>query len=149
LDTESHERELQDLEFNFIELPKFTKNEAEVTTILDKWLYFIKHADDLEITPAHAINEPALASAYQVANQFSWRKEDLEAYEYRGIKIQDERGALEYANQRGLQQGLQQGEQNKAQEIARNLLQLGLDLAQISQAPGLSIEQINQVTLHN
>ncbi|MDM8532659.1 Rpn family recombination-promoting nuclease/putative transposase [Anaerolineales bacterium HSG25] len=137
LDTETHQQEFTDLEFNFIELPKFKKKEGELETLLDKWVYFIKHADDLEVIPSHAVGDSALESAYHAADQFGWNKKDLEAYDYRGIKIQDERGALQLAEERG--------ERRKALETARNLLKMGLRLEQISEATGLLIDELNQL----
>ena len=37
--------------FSFIELPKFTKTEAELNDIIDKWTYFIKYAGRLKKAP--------------------------------------------------------------------------------------------------
>lgn len=54
LNTETHQQELKDLEFNFIELPKFTKREHKLTTVLEKWIYFLKHADELGVIPESA-----------------------------------------------------------------------------------------------
>jgi predicted transposase/invertase (TIGR01784 family) len=125
LNTDTHEQELKDLEFNFIELPKFTKCEDELETVLEKWIYFIKDAGNLEVIPASADFSP-LRAAYQVANSFSWNREDLEVYENRGIKIQDERGAIQHALEKGLQQGRQEGEQQGRQKIARAMLAEGL-----------------------
>ena len=41
--------------------------------------------------------------------------------------------------------GLAKGAAQKQQEIARNLMQLGLDLAQIRQATGLTAEEIEKL----
>lgn len=129
LNTATGQQELRDIEFNFIELPKFTKSEAELTTVLEKWIYFIQHASDLDVIPASA-DFPALRSAYTAANRFGWSKEDLEAYENRGIKIQDERGALQVAEERG---------QQKAQRaVAQNMLAQGVDWATITKLTGIT-----------
>ena len=40
LDIHTLENDLQDLSYVFIELPKFTKNQSELETLQDKWLYF-------------------------------------------------------------------------------------------------------------
>ncbi len=109
LNDKTHLQELKDLEFNFIELPKFTKTENDLTTVLDKWIYFIKYADDLEVMPVTADFE-ALQEAYQTANQFGWSAEELEFYESRAIKMQDERGALEKSAQIGEERGIKIGE---------------------------------------
>lgn len=131
------EQNITDLELTFLELPKFTKREAELETTLDKWLYFIKYAGDLEVIPANTDVDP-LRSAYEAANRFGWRPDDMDMYVNRGIKIQDERGALQAAEARGEARG----EQKRAQTIAHNLLTQGLDVAQVAAATGLSEEEV-------
>ena len=89
-----------------------------------------------------------------IANQFGWTEEELEAYEDWGIKEQDERGAIQYALRTGMEQGLQQGleqglEQGLRQgvrqerlDMAHNMLSEGFDRATISKISGLSLEEI-------
>jgi predicted transposase/invertase (TIGR01784 family) len=103
VNTVTYQQELTDLEFNFIELPKFTKQEHELTTVLEKWIFFLKHAEELDVIPDSA-DTVALRRAYDIANQFSWTPEELDVYEYWGIKEQDERGAVQYALNAGRQQ---------------------------------------------
>lgn len=147
LDVESHENHLQDMAFYFIELPRFRKCENELVHILDKWVYFIQNAEDLEVIPEH-VWESDLQIAYELADQFGWKKEDLEQYEYRGIKIQDERGALTFAEEKGRTEGLEEGRTEGMEEatlkIARNMLSIGMPIEQIMQATGLSVAQIEQ-----
>ncbi len=133
LNTQTYHQELKDLEFNFIELPKFTKKEHELKTVLEKWIFFLKHADELEVIPDSA-DTVALRSAYDIANQFSWTKEELEVYEYWGIKEQDERGAVQYAVQHALT--------TQQKETARKMLDEGFDRAMIAKISGLSAEEI-------
>ncbi len=133
LNTATYQQELKDLEFNFIELPKFTKTEQALQTVLEKWLFFLKHADELEIIPDSA-DIIALRNAYDIANQFSWTKEELEVYEYWGIKEQDERGAVQYALRTGKQQG--------RLETACKMLAKGYALDEISELTGLSVEEL-------
>jgi predicted transposase/invertase (TIGR01784 family) len=133
------------LELNFIELPKFTKKEEQLTSVLEKWIYFIKHAGDLDIVPQSA-DIPALKAAYEAANQFSWTDHELEVYDYWSIRAQDERGKLEIARQEGLRKGREEarkkGREEVAKQIARHLLRQGLSLAQIAAGTGLSVEEI-------
>ncbi|MEM7133491.1 MAG: Rpn family recombination-promoting nuclease/putative transposase [Chloroflexota bacterium] len=164
LDTETHAHHLKDTVFYFIELPKFTKTEDELTQILDKWIYFISNAPDLDIIPSH-VQEPELRTAYTLANQFGWEKEDLEQYEYRGIRMQDERGAIQLAQDQGIEEGIdigrqegidigrqegidigrQEGEEAAMLKVARNLLSTGMAIEQIIETTGLSAEQIQQL----
>jgi predicted transposase/invertase (TIGR01784 family) len=81
LNERTKKQELDGLEYYFIELSKFTKSEAELTSVLDKWVYFIKHACDLDVVPESADTE-SLKAAYEVANQFGWNRDELEADGY-------------------------------------------------------------------
>lgn len=141
LNTVTYHQELKDLEFNFIELPKFTKADQELSTILEKWVFFLKYADELEVIPESA-DSVALRAAYNIANQFSWTKEELEIYDYWGIKEQDERGAVQYA----LKAGEQKGELKGRLETARKMLADGLDVTLIAKYTGLSVENITALT---
>jgi predicted transposase/invertase (TIGR01784 family) len=108
LNLENQKQDLKDLEFNFIELPKFTKTEAELKTISDKWIYFIKYADDLERIPHHADTE-ALKHAYEIAEQYTWTKEELEVYDYQGMRAYISWGAIEQAKIEGETKGKLEG----------------------------------------
>ena len=87
------------MEFNFIELPKFNKELHELKTLTEKWVYFIKNAESLEVSPDN-INDEDLKSEYEEANVQTWAQEELDAYEYAYIR-EDERERLEKAAQIG------------------------------------------------
>jgi len=65
-----------EIRLEFIELPKFTKTIEECTTIEDKWIYFIKNAEDLDMAPA--FKDPNLREAIEIANTASMSREELE-----------------------------------------------------------------------
>lgn len=138
-----------DLELVFAELPKFAKPEQQLATVLDKWLYFLKTAPDLSAIPPALQQEPAIVHAFGIADKAGLSPEELEDQERREVFIQDQRGALSLAEQRGrtagrreghragLQEGRLEGERNQALAIARNLLDV-LDDATIAAKTGLS-----------
>ena len=133
LNVKTYQQELKDLEFTFIELPKFKQTADEVQSLLEKWIYFIKHAEDLEVIPNH-VDDSALKTAYEEADRFGWNKQDLEAYEYRGIRIQDARGALEVAHKQG------------RVDTARRMKAKGYPIAEIAELTSLSIAEIEALT---
>ena len=149
LDSETYVQEFSDMELYFIQLPNFKKQPHELSHLLDKWVYFIKHAENLDVIPEH-VEEPELQAAYEEANQFGWTRLALAEYEHRNIRIQDERGAItlaeDVAEERGVEKGIKKGRAEGIQlaklEMAQNLLSIGLPIDQIVQASGLSIEQI-------
>ncbi|MFH1961328.1 MAG: Rpn family recombination-promoting nuclease/putative transposase, partial [bacterium] len=66
-----------EIELIFIELPKFIKDENELTTITDKWIYFIKNAGKLEYTPKTLEKELEIKKAFGIANMAGMSREEL------------------------------------------------------------------------
>lgn len=100
LDVETKEQIIQDVEFNFIELPKFNKTIDQLETSIDQWIYFIKKAENLTLIP-ESVKDEGLKEAYTEANQKNWTKEELEDYERFSIKERDEKGRIEFAEKKG------------------------------------------------
>lgn len=119
---------ISDIEFNFIELPKFKKPESELKTIIDHWVYFIKNAENLDVIPDN-INDEGLKSANEDADKHNWSKEELEAYDNVFIREQDDRGRLTKIQK----------------DIARKLLKSGLPLEVVSESTGLTIDQVREL----
>ena len=87
------------MKFRFIELKKFTKEVHELKNIIDKWTFFIKNADELEVMPNN-VDDEGLKEAYEEAAQHNWSKEAYDAYIYSGIREQDDKGRIELAEKR-------------------------------------------------
>ena len=96
IDEETGECVFTDMKFRFIELPKLNKKVNELKTIIDKWTFFIKNADELEVMPDN-VDDEGLKEAYEEAAQHNWTREEYDAYIYAGIREQDERGRIEKA----------------------------------------------------
>lgn len=127
-DVETGENFIKDIEFNFIELPKFKKTATELTTIVDQWVYFIKNAENLEVIPED-VHDQGLKYAYQGADKHNWTKEELEAYDYALMREQDDRGRFTK---------LQKG-------IARNFLKSGISIEIVAQNTGLTIDEVEKL----
>ncbi|MBO0615006.1 Rpn family recombination-promoting nuclease/putative transposase [Thiothrix fructosivorans] len=91
-----------DLELVFIELPKFVKELDELTTISEKWVYFVKNAGKLDYVPDTLKIEPQILDAFGIANHAGLTEEELEAQEkrYDFLRVQ-----------RALQDGLKAAEE--------------------------------------
>lgn len=128
INQETHTQDLDDFEFSFIELPKFTKNLEELESILDKWVYFIQNARDLTIIPSQYASQEEFHEAFAIATQTTWDKKELEVYDYISLKEFDEINALRTAERKGMERGMQKGmEKGMEQEkisIAKNLLEI-------------------------
>jgi len=161
LDKETLAHELQHFEFHFIELPKFTKEleELEVSLnselILDKWIYFLKHADSLQNIPA-PLKDQAIQDAFIVLEQGNWSRAELEAYDRSLDAWRSYEGQMEAAKEiseakgeargieRGMAQGIEKGKLEAKLEIAKKLLDIA-DVATIAATTDLTIEQVEEL----
>ena len=136
IDTETGENFIKDIEFNFIELPKFNKKETELTTVIDQWVYFIKNAEDLVVIP-ESVKDEGLKNAYEDADKHNWTKEELDAYDYALMREQDDRGRITFATKKAVQQ--------RDIDIASNFLKLGVSIEDTAKGTGLTVEQVRKL----
>ena len=158
LDTKTKEVFYDKLTFIYLEMPKFTKTEAELETLFDKWLYVIRNLASLMERP-RTLQEKVFQHLFDAAEIAKFDKkeryeyeESLKAYrdlfsvietaELRGEKRGEEKGRAEGLKE-GLAQGLREVERNKI-STARKMKQLGMALADIVIVSGLSEEEIQQ-----
>ena len=145
LNTQTHEQELKHQEFHFVELPKFTKKENELETVVDKWLYLLKNAYKMEAVP-EALNSPkAMHEALDILSTYRWTKSELEAYEKELDRVRVEKSILRTERDAGREEGEQVGEQKKTIAIAKQMLAKGLDAALVCEVTGLSEEEISRL----
>ena len=138
LDVETGENLINDIEFNFIELPKFNKKETELRSVIDQWVYFIKNAENLAVIP-ESVKDEGLRNAYEDADKHNWSKAELDAYDYVLMREQDDRGRLSFAIKKEVKKELNQ--------VAKNLLKLGLSIEDTVKATGLTVEQVQKLTI--
>jgi predicted transposase/invertase (TIGR01784 family) len=136
IDEASGECAFKDLKFRFIELKKFNKNAHELNSIIDKWTFFIKNAEELEVIPEN-IDDEGLKEAYEEAAQHNWTREAYDAYIYSGIRDQDEKGRIELAEQRAKFEQLV--------ELVLNIYNNGVAIDVIARSANKSEEEIMQV----
>jgi predicted transposase/invertase (TIGR01784 family) len=136
MDCETHEQKLNDFEFNFIELPKFTKIEEELDNLVDKWIFFIKNAPDLKVIPDN-ITDKGLKQAYIDADRHNWTKEELEEYEYAEMREQDELGQTQLAVEKALE--------HRDTETVMELYKNGVTVEIISISVKLPIERVKEI----
>ena len=129
---ENYEHKLKDIQFNFIELRKFTLEVDDLQTLIEKWVFFIKNAENLDVIPAN-INDEGLKEAYRDADKHSWKKEELIAYDNASIAEQDVRGKMKFVVDK----------RNK--EIVEKCYLKGIEIEDISEITGLSLDNIQAI----
>ncbi|MBF0226537.1 MAG: Rpn family recombination-promoting nuclease/putative transposase [Desulfobacterales bacterium] len=161
LDSKTYKQEIKDFEFNFIELTKFKKKLDELETVIDKWIYFFKHTEDLKVVPVELSSVKEIAEAFEIAEQHNWTQEELDIYEYwqmqeaihinilesgiKKAKIEGKEEGLKEGKEKGREEGLKEGEIKAKKETAKKFLSLGVDVATVIKATGLDEKTINDL----
>ena len=112
LDKETSEHHLKDFSFTFLELPKFKKKIEELETILEKWAYFFKHAEETQEGDLERIvgGDKVIKRAYEALNRFSWSQIELNTYEEAEKRELDAKAILKSARAEGKAEGEAIGE---------------------------------------
>ena len=128
-----------DLEMHFIELPKFRKKNPDISSKLDQWLWLICGEEE-KIKMAKNENEK-IKEAKSELEKLEMSAEDRELYELRLKAIRDEINIRESGYTDGMKDGAEKGKK----EIAKNLLKQNIAIDIISQATGLTQEEIEKL----
>jgi predicted transposase/invertase (TIGR01784 family) len=163
-DRDTHETFSDKLRFIFIELPSFHKEESECETDFERWIYVLKNMDTLKRMPFKA-RKSVFEKLEKIVDIASLTKEERMKYdesikvfrdqlatisfaEEKGWRKGLERGmeeGMEKGMEKGMKKGVEKGMKEKSWEIARNLKKLGVSTDTISQASGLSVEEIENI----
>jgi predicted transposase/invertase (TIGR01784 family) len=100
-------RGLPQVQYVFLELPKYEAGEAP-GTLIERWAYFFREAKDLEVVPP-ALEGAPFRDALEVARTATFSAEEWEGYERAKMAEQDARGALAVARQEGAREGHKSG----------------------------------------
>ncbi len=143
----SNNQEFRHLEFHLLELKKFKKEITENSSLVDKWIYFLKTAKDIENIP-DSLKDPALQEAFGVLERGAWTMQELDQYERLLDAMRSHESiletAIENAVEKAIEDGLAQGQDKKAKEIAKQLLAV-LETKAIAKVTGLSIAEIEEL----
>ena len=133
----------------FVELPKFNKSLDELETLVDKWIYFIKEADSLEVIPESLGEISVIEKALNIANEINLSVKELELLEQRAIMAQDESGRILFAEEKGEKIGQEKGRIKEA--IALMIRQLQKRFGEVpenlkNQLQNLSLEELENLS---
>jgi len=100
-----------DIRIHVIELPKFGSDVDRLTTPLDAWLYFLRHAAELEVQMLPSqLDTPEIRQALASLAMLAETDSEREIYEGRLKALRDEHARMSDARSQGLADGLDQGE---------------------------------------
>ena len=152
------------LEFVFVEVEKFDKSEEELETDLDKWLYLLKNMSNLLERPER-LRDRIFTKLFDVAELAQLDDKDRTNYiksmnterdtynqiEYaretgreEGHKVGKEEG-LKEGKEEGLKEGREEGAKQKSFDIAKRMLEKGIETETISELTGLTEKEISEL----
>lgn len=130
------------LTYIYLEMPNFSKSEAELESRLDKWLYFIKHLEDFQTIPT-IFNDEVFTKAFEKAELAKFDQTELDKYESSLKTYRDLKGVIDTAFDEGKIEGRIEGKMEGKIEVAKSAKLLGLSTADIVKLTGLSADEIN------
>jgi predicted transposase/invertase (TIGR01784 family) len=170
LDKESYSHDLKDFYFSFLELSKFKKNIDALESMVEKWTYFFKHAEETHEKDLEKIigSDQVIQRAYEELNRFSWSEIELNTYEQEEKRERDAQAiidqrlldieaaeaaakarveAAEAAAKAGVEAAKNKYKEEGVQEVAKSMKRAGLSAKDIAQYTGLSQEEIDHLKI--
>ena len=150
-----HNRQVYDkLTYIYLEMPNFKKEEHELKTRLDKWLFFIKNLETFIVIPEIFKNDVVFKEAIQKAELSKMSEEALSTY-YSGLKeYRDTISKIKTAKREGIEEGEANKEKyadekakEKQLEMAKKCLQRGMSITDIVDLTGLTEGEIRGITI--
>ncbi|OHD79845.1 MAG: hypothetical protein A2355_11735 [Spirochaetes bacterium RIFOXYB1_FULL_32_8] len=125
-------------------MPRFKKNENELESHFEKWLYFLKNLIEFEDIPV-VLKEAVFEKGFKIAEVAALNKDQHEAYEKSLLQYWDIKSAVDTA----FDDGKIEGKIEEKYETAAIMISEGFDLETISRLTKLPIEKITKYQKDN
>ena len=136
--------ELSDIEeIHFIEIPKLEDGSDE-KDMLVAWIEFLKNPESEKVRSLE-MSVDEIREAKDELIKMSNDDTQRELYEMRAKTLRDKVSALNEAERKGIKKGREEGQKNKAIEIAKSLIDLGLDKESIAKSTGLDLCEVEKL----
>ena len=133
------------LHFKFLQMPLFNKQEHELETHFDKWVYFLKHLEDFDHIPT-ILNEPIFTKGFEIASVAHLNADQYDAYIKSVLSYNEAKAVLDTAYEEGKLEGLMEGklegQLDEKFEVAKSMLNKGFDISLIADITKLSEQDI-------
>ena len=158
LDGHREEIVIDNIEWWFIELPKFRKMHKNINSKIDQWLLFIDDEEKELVKMAEEKNQ-TLQKAREEMNYLTGDAAVRRLAELREIWELDYNSDINYAREKGEKSGLKrgrkegraegraEGKKEEKKEIAKKLLKLQMPIEQISEITSLTGDEIKNIDI--
>ncbi len=138
----------------YIQLPQMTKSLEECQTPVELWVYVLKNIESMVEIPSHLKERLEELQYFEdVMDEASMTDEERARYEISLEAYREEMNVMSFytrkgrmqGREEGLAEGLEKGREETMLDVARSMLNQGLDIALISSITGLSTETISSL----
>lgn len=161
LDIDTKKAFSDNLNFVTIEMPHFTKEEHELETNLDKWLYLLRHLHELENIPVK-LQGKILEKVFKIAEYSALSKSARREYDESLKNLNDLQNTLETADKDGFERGvknmipkveeaLKQKEEaeQSLKKMIKKMIARNFTIQEIAEDLGKSEAEINAIIKEN
>ncbi|PRD47014.1 Rpn family recombination-promoting nuclease/putative transposase [Sphingobacterium haloxyli] len=135
------------LGFIYIELINFEKEEVELESDLEQWMYVLKNMSSMNKLSTY-LKKPIFKKLFEIAEYSKLNKEERKMYDVSLKRKWDNKVVLDYARQEGEEKARKE-ERTKAEaeklKYALNLKKRGLAVEDIAEDLGLTVEQVEKL----
>jgi predicted transposase/invertase (TIGR01784 family) len=125
------------LHFKFLQMPLFNKQEHELESHFDKWVYFLKNLENFDHIPA-ILNEPIFQRGFEIAELSHLKPRQFDDYEKSLLEYWEVKNVKDTA----FGDGVEKGKTEEKEEIAKMMLLDNEPIDKIVRYTQLSIAQI-------
>jgi predicted transposase/invertase (TIGR01784 family) len=142
LNINNTERQIEGLEFFFVELPKFTPQNRAEKKLHELWLRFLTEINErTKEAPLELLNNDDIREALGYVERGAYTKEQLEAYDKWKIDMMTSRSMLSAAKA----EGEARGEASNQKKVIVNGIRAGYSIEIISTITGLTLEEVMKI----
>jgi predicted transposase/invertase (TIGR01784 family) len=135
------------LTYYYIQIKNFQKGENELSNHLDYWLWYLKNLAKAKEIPKTLQKDKILSEAFNVAKFLQLSKDEQFEYQMDLKARLDYQNILNFAKESSFRAGEEKGKKENQVEIVKTSLQNGLPIELIAKITGLSVEEVNQITI--
>jgi predicted transposase/invertase (TIGR01784 family) len=128
------------LHFKFLQMPLFKKQEHELETHFDKWVYFLKNLENFDHIPA-ILNEPIFQKGFEIAELSHLKPKQFDDYQKSLLEYWEVKNVKDTAFGEGVEKGMIEGIKKVAKSLKDNQVELKIIMA----TTGLSESEIEKL----
>ena len=140
------DKQIEGLEFLFVELPKFKPQNRVAKKLHELWLRFLTEINEnTKEVPKELLDNDFTREAVECVEKAAYTKAQIEVYDKWKIAAMTERSALKDAKKEGIREGIREGIKEEKNATAKKALELGMSIEDTSKLTGLSSRQIENL----